>query len=202
MFTDSAPSKEILDKASAAFSGSERISKAVEYFNKNPKEFDERALEFDMIVMKMNSLMKSGIEDDVFRDVTNLAKMLPDGKLPTLLDLSQQVKEDTDSGKEMLELIRATFEEVKGWNWVKDLESDYQLASGILIEGYGELLAKKTKNPKVKRNFVLGFEEVGIVEHPEVGIIKDVLPWLIEEKTEFPERVQWYIDRAAAPQLQ
>ena len=63
------------------------------------------------------------------------------------------------------------------------------LTSALLIEGYGLFLERLYDAPGLARNFVLGFEEVLWNKFKKSRFLKDVLPWMIEERDAFSPKM-------------
>lgn len=191
----------ILDQAAWTFRKFERVRAALHFLKENPREFQIRVEQFDMIVREMNRMMKSSmIDPHNFSHVVELNQLLEGKEIPQLFDLSlqRQLKKLTGKGDStLLDGIDQAFAETSHWTWPEEVVDDNQLATGVLIEGFGYLLENLTGIEGVKRNFVLGFEEVGIKRNPNSRIMQDVLPWLIEEKQAFSLGVQQAIERLA-----
>lgn len=158
----------ILDQAARSFRHSERVRSALHFLKDNPQEFKVRS------------------------------EQLEGKKIPQLFDLSlqRQLKKLTGKGDAtIVDGIDQSFAEVGSWTWPDEVTDDTQLASGVLIEGFGYLLEKLAGKEDVKRNFVLGFEEVGVINFPNISIMEDIKPWLIEESKEFSPGAQQAIDK-------
>lgn len=144
-------------------------------------------------------MMQTGaIDDHNFGHVRLLSEQLQGKKIPQLFDLSlqRQLKKLTGKGEAtIVDGIDQAFAETGTWTWPDEVTDDNQLASGVLIEGFGYLLEKLTGKEDVKRNFVLGFEEVGVIKFPNLSIMEDIKPWLIEESKEFSSGAQQAIDK-------
>ncbi|MBU2051987.1 MAG: hypothetical protein U1C56_00225 [Candidatus Curtissbacteria bacterium] len=189
----------ILDQAAWTFKDSERVRSAIHFLKENPKEFQVRTEQFDMLVREMNKMMQKGSIDPYnFNHLNLLAEQLDGKKIPQLFDLSlqRQLKKLTGKGDAtIVDGIDKAFTETGTWTWPQDVTNDNQLASGVLIEGFGYLLEKLTGVDDVKRNFVLAFEEVGIIKVPNISIMRDVMPWLVEEKEAFSPGAQRVIEK-------
>lgn len=194
------PEDFIIGHAERQFADEPRMARAVNYFKEDQLAFDARVVDFDFVVTKMNLLLRAGnVDQDKFRELPVLKSNLGELELKRMFDLAQQNPRLTKDNWGLIRDIVKVFKEVKGedWEWAKSLNDPKRMASGLLIEGFGLLLAKQTKNPGTKRNFVLAFEEVGIQFSPKSGLMQDVLPWMVEEIDAFPPGTQKAIQKAA-----
>lgn len=181
----------ILDQSAKTFKKSKRIKEALHFLRENPKEFQIRVDEFDQIVRRMNELLnEDNLDQDKYKHLISLKSQLHSSEIPQLFDLNIKIHNPKEKGKQLLEQINHTFSEVKTWDWLEGIEDNKQLASGALIEGFGNLLERQLETKGIQRNFVLGFEEVGIFEYKASRIIEDVTPWLKEEIIDFPPKAQ------------
>jgi len=187
------PAEALIGKAAWTFRESPRILKALRTVKENPQALDHRLIEFDHLIVTLNQLFNQTLDKDQYQHVIKLKAQLNNQKIPSLFNTHLRVYQ---SGNGILQDVLAVFKETKQWAWLEEVPNDYQLISGLLIEGFGSFLSKQHQNDEsIQRNFVLAFEEVGLFNHPSSHIMKDVFPWLIEEKTAFPLKAQKQIDQ-------
>ena len=91
---------------------------------------------------------------------------------------------------------KETFRDIQGkirdgeWKFPAQVTNSNVLTSALLIEGYGLFIEKLTGEEGMARTFVLGFEEMLWNRFRDSEILKDVLPWMIEERDEFSPKMR------------
>lgn len=182
MAGNKSPDTAILDQAAFSFRRSPEALGAVRWLKENDQDFKNLVHGFDMIIHEMNRLKSDeGINDYYYGSVDRLNKQVS-GDLPTLTKLAEAASQTEKP--DILATIMETFAEVGGglpagesWNWAAK-EEPVVMASALLIEGYGLMLAKHYGDEGIKRNFVLGFEETGYITQDHNPIIKNVVKWM------------------------
>lgn len=160
------------------------------WFKDNPQQFSDRVNTFDAVIGEMNRLLTQDLDasfdEERHRDLIKLKTVVGEDRLPELANLP---KDEVDS---VFVDIRESFGEK--WSWVQGLSAN-EAASGLLVEGYGLLLANRFRLPNgdsnrdLKRAFVLSFEAILMTNHTDSGLFKDVRSWMIEERNDFPPAV-------------
>lgn len=197
MRKDLPATSRLLVQAERSFGRSLVIKRSINELRKSPDAFEEIVTDFDDIIKEMNTMfgISEQIDLNYFGSVAKLKSQLNEPLL-SLEELSIQI-----SGSEkpdILKTIMDTFSEIGnglpaggGWNWATK-ETPLVIASALLIEGYGRMLAKYKGDDTIKRNFVIGFEEIGWKKQKDSRIIRNVGKWLNdpEEIIDFSPGIQ------------
>lgn len=169
--------------------GTENIRKALLWIKHNPEGLRNRINEFDLVCEDMNSLFSSTQDNGRFGNVISLKEKLSGNKVLKLSELTGGLKAD---GPIPLSTIEDTFKDIdqltKTGEWkfpTSIIDNPNQLASALLIEGYGLLLEKHFGKKGLARVFVLSFEEVLWSNHKDFETLRDVKPWMVEEANDF-----------------
>lgn len=106
--------------------------------------------------------------------------------IPTFTSIVQEGDEDTfNVARETFGNI-ARFTHTGEWEFTTQVTDENRLISGLLIEGYGLFMEKLCKDPTPNglpaRTFVLALEEILWNKFQGSHLLKDVLPWMIEER--------------------
>lgn len=171
------------------------IERGINEIKKDPKEYKARIREFHEACGVFNSLITSqDFPTDGYYRATWFRNTVDEKPFPSPVDIL--ARKDPSA---LLLAEDAYFEvaskiQTKEWEFPSKIENPDQLTTGLLIEGYGLFLEKLYGEPGLARNFVLGFEEVLWNEFPGSRLLKDALPWMIEDKKEFSWKVQRGLD--------
>jgi len=193
--TQVSPDTMIRDQAAYSFRRSPEAIRALRWFKDSPQEFEKICQEFDEIIKNMNFILKGdeSINQNNFGAVARLKEGMVN-RLLSLVELAELVGKDKNIN--VLEQVMKTFTEVGAglgeggkWSWARE-ELPRVMASGLLIEAYGNYLAQGHGSEAVKRDFVLGFEETGWAFARNSGIMQDVKPWMLEEADGFSPNVR------------
>lgn len=173
--------------------GTENIRKALLWIKHNPEGLRIRIQEFDLVCEDLNSLFSSTQDSGRFGNVISLKEKLSGNKVLKLSELTGGLKTD---GPVPLSTIEDTFKDIdqltKTGEWrfpTSIIDNPNQLASALLIEGYGLLLEKHFGKKDLARSFVLSFEEVLWSNHKSFETLKDVQPWMVEEASDFSPEI-------------
>lgn len=173
--------------------GTENIRKALLWIKHNPEGLRSRIEEFDLVCEDMNFLFSSTQDSDRFGNVIYLKEKLSGSKVLKLSELTGGLKTDESVP---LSTIEDTFKDIdqltKSGEWkfpTSIIDNPNQLATALLIEGYGLLLEKHFGKKDLARSFVLSFEEVLWSNHKDSKTLGDVKPWMIEEANDFSPKI-------------
>lgn len=165
---------------------------SLDYLGVNQQERAERVDTFEQVVTRLNDLLDDpDFTPPRYADITQLRNNMNGKKIPSLETI-------TDS-PDMADAVRRTFEFGKQDfpSWADDkMRSPTMPAIGVFLEGFGFFLGTHVHGPRVesalatKRSFLKSFEEVLLVEHPRSALLDDVLDWMKEERTDFPQEIQ------------
>lgn len=161
----------------------------------NPEGFAVRVAEFEDTCGELNTLLlRENIDQNLFGNVSKLKEKLGGFEgVPTLEEYAYMAQVNVETGDygETYQGIQATYEAVnekivrREWQFPHELTDPHQLASGLLIEGYGVSLERLIGDPTVSRDFVLAFEEVLLTRFPDSRLLHDVVGWMKEERQDF-----------------
>lgn len=167
------------------------IESTVNNIRRSPEDFNARIGEFSEGVETLSTELSSSNTDRMdYFNVFRLRNELEGRPLPTLAGII-----DTKD-RLALSVAQDTFRDINErinrgeWQFPTQVTDQGQLTSGLLIEGYGLFLKKLYDTPELSRVFVLAFEEVLWHKFQGSNILKDVLPWMIEERSNFAVRVE------------
>lgn len=172
------------------------LAESLGAFFADKAERDAKTEDFEAVNARINQLIES--PDAIppkFRDVANLADLLSGNPIPSL----EEAREAFYQNPEVKEVVTATIQkaarEYASWakiNW--QYPSIGTPSSGALIEGFGAFLQSLYSKEGINRAYVLAFEEVLIDEKPNSPLVADVIGWLAEEKSSFPQELHQTID--------
>ncbi len=167
--------------------------------SENPEPFQKRVILFDEVLNHLNFLRREAvwepIDPDYYRDVIELNRVLGDQPLPALKELVGLCEAQGN-------LIEKVFTEIKRkvarkkWKFPTQVKDPNLLASGFLIEGYGLFAERYFRKRGLAKTCVLGFEAALLAqaryaeENPPIDLFEDILPWMLEEKDNFPPSVK------------
>lgn len=173
--------------------GTENIRKALLWIKHNPEGLRNRIKEFDLVCEDINSLFSSTQDSGRFGNVISLKEKLSGNKVLKLSELTGGLKTDESVP---LSTIEDAFKDIdqltKSGEWrfpTSIIDNPNQLASALLIEGYGLLLEKHFGKKGLARVFVLSFEEVLWSNHKDFETLRDVKPWMVEEANDFSPEI-------------
>lgn len=166
-----------------------------------------RAEDFKAVNQRLNELMANpGSIPEGYRDVALLAQKLNGKKIPSLEEVRREFYKSKETAMITSAVIEKAVKEYPAWAKVNpEYPSQGTPASGALIEGFGAFLGTfltggnedTEKVSQINRLFVLGFEAVLINENPESPLLRDVIGWMQEEISSFPENLHSKIAEAA-----
>lgn len=177
----------------------EGIKKALTWYRENPQELSKRTYEFDKVLSSLRThLWDPKTDQKKYQHAAELKSLLADQELPPSLKITAELSQ-TNPREHLMETVQKTFDEVRDmlsneWSWAGDLNPQ-QTASGLLIEGFGLMTEKYLDKPGLRKPFVYAFEEELILNHKDSSILKDVIGWMQEEKSQFSPVVQAEIDK-------
>lgn len=164
---------------------------ALRFFKKSPEVFQARVDEFDEIITKMNGFLAlPDCDEHNYQHLISLKNRLEGQPIKPLNQLAEE------NSQTVSEIVDSTFADIKervvggDWDYATELEPG-QLASAMLIEGYGLMLARQYGGETTAKDFVYGFEEVLLLNHEKDSpLLDDVLEWMVEEREDFSPGVQ------------
>jgi len=166
------------------------VSSALTEFNANPGEFNARVKEFTTVLVAFN--MTTCLESNLGAEYLNVLQYRRAmGRYP--VPMPQSIL--SDHNRYFLHIAAETLVDInlktkKGeWKFPTEVKDPKVLTSALLIEGYGLFLERLYDAPGLARNFVLGFEEVLWNKFKKSRFLKDVLPWMIEERDAFSPKM-------------
>lgn len=170
------------------------VSQALTEIDVNPGEYNLRIREFDIAIAAFNLLVDA--ESNPGEEYLNLLRVrrTVDGyPLPTFQSALRSLLRDGD--RHIFSAAAETFADINTktetgeWKFPSEVTDPNRLTSALLIEGYGLFLERLYNKPGLARSFVLGFEEVLWNRLRGSKILKDVLPWMIEEHNAFSHKM-------------
>lgn len=189
------------------------IASALTSINENPDIYRARIQEFQLALGFMVTDLvfhvedeelgiSSKIEADKFTNALGLisSKSAVDHMLVSNPREFLWWSNDTN---EVVSAARYTFLDIRGkveseeWEFPTAVTDPKVLTSALLIEGYGLFLEKITGVEGTARRFVLGFEEVLWNRMRDSEMLNDVLPWIIEERSDFSPSMAIELEEAA-----
>ncbi|MBI4137382.1 hypothetical protein HY469_04935 [Candidatus Roizmanbacteria bacterium] len=177
---------------------------SITWLKRNPAEFMARTTDFHDVNQRISGYM--GSQDELrreLRDVARLRTWYSGAVLPKVDDFHYGNNGVGVNGtiEDLLDEAVTTFPE---WAVVHpEFPSHATPAMGALIEGYGSLLGRlhNGQDPelakRIARTYVLGFEEVLLMERPESLLVDDVIGWVYDEDRSFPPELRMNIFKAA-----
>lgn len=183
------------------------VRDALQWISRNPEGFATRVSEFEDTIGAMNDLMLGdAIDARRYGSVAALRGFFVEGEpistpsdLVTLYDDWREYGEYEETGRVMQSFFPKIHNIIATHQWefpTQITDNPNKLASGLLIEGYGQLMEDLYEKPGLARKFVLGFEEVLISQRPDAAILSDVIDWMAEEKDDFSPAVKADIEEA------
>lgn len=181
----------------------DNVRAGLQWIKHNPKGFRIRANEFEETLKEMNQEVfgprYSALDTDWYGHVAEVKNLFQDAdsELPSIahfMDLYDDSKvEQTESGEFLTDYFLTYRRLIESGEWgfaTSIIDDPNRLASGLLIEGYGRLIEDYYQIPGLAREFVLGFEEILYEHHTNSALLRDVLPWMVEEKGSFSPLVE------------
>jgi len=171
------------------------IRKATAEIRTDPGSFEVRVLEFHECLNTLSRVISSEVDRMNYFNVVALRNEFDGKHLPT----PESIVRDRD--RSAIAVAQDTFREIRQrttqneWQFPNEVEEQGKLTSGLLIEGYGLFLEKLYDNPRLSRLFVLAFEEVLWNEFQSSNLLRDVTPWMIEDRGEFARNVEKGLER-------
>ncbi|MEK7106377.1 MAG: hypothetical protein AAB895_03390 [Patescibacteria group bacterium] len=184
----------------------QNVRDALKWISHNPEGFATRVSEFEDTIRAMNTVMLSdSIDIERYGNVAALRDLLVEFEpLKTPSDLASSDDDHSEDKQSMQSFFPKLNELIitRQWEFPTALtDNPNKLASGLLIEGYGQLVEDLYNKPGLARKFVLGFEEVLISQNPDSVILSDVIEWMAEEKKDFSPTARDAIDIASRERL-
>jgi len=187
----------LLDNTAKHLKRHENVCGAIGELTRSPEIMQTRVNEFE----KCLSAMKTYINGDPLERGSQRS-ILTSGNFKNLLAFRENYHDlelgsitiashmSADGGR-VSEMVNSTFEAIARyansgeWEFVTKTTDSCKLVSGLLIEGYGELLEQIHEKQGLARSFVLAFEEVLVIDFPDSKMFKDIKPWMIAERNKF-----------------
>lgn len=180
------PEKLVLHCANHHLSSTPSVRDALNQFRGNPENFNVRISEFDSVCQALIDVVSERkISTSDYYNCLMLKTELRDQPIPTLSQvINSQYRNPLRKGVSVFKEINLLIHSGK-WEFPTQVKDPNQLVSGLLIEGYGLFLERLYEMPGLSRKFVLAFEEVLWNKFQGSNLLKDVLPWMIEENNSF-----------------
>lgn len=175
----------------------------------NMPEFTTRVSEYNQVLEKINNLFGTPqLNQESLRDVLALRQamgFLHATQYDTLPSLSETIlyyKNDLESGDQeeiertegAIDSITQKMDPIQGeWKFPFQVTGG-QLISGLLIEGYAQMMAHYYELP-IARTHVLAVEEVLMTFYPGSRLFQDVKVWMKEEKDDFPPLIAQQLEK-------
>lgn len=174
----------------------------------NPDEYVSRIETFDNAILTLNGLVGTlGLNREWFKNIAELQGTLSEhqihGTIPhfprlqTLRTISEEMERDTTKHPPGIYAIRHTISTVHGyvrsgeWSFPTTITNNpKQVFSGMVIEGYAELMAQFFNDRRLARTTVLALEEVLLDTYRGSDLLADVLPWMQEEASDFSPGIE------------
>lgn len=180
------------------------IRDALGFFRNNPEDFAVRVSEFQRTCDHLNCLLfRDQVDESLYGNVRKLKEKLSEPQtIPTPALYAAMVQATLASGdhQETYTAVYKSFKDIRAridsweWQFPHEVTDPHQLASALLIEGYGVFLERLLENPAISRDFVLAFEEVLFTNSPDSSLLHDVVGWMKEEKEDFSPGVAQLLD--------
>ena len=201
----------LLDNTAKHLKRHENVCGAIGELTRSPEIMQTRVNEFE----KCLSAMKTYINGDPLERGSQRS-ILTSGNFKNLLTFRGNYHDlelgsiavashmSVDGGR-VNDVVNNTFEAIAGyadkkeWQFVTETTDSGRLASGLLIEGYGELLEQIHEKQGLARDFVLAFEEVLASDLPDSEMFKDIKPWMVAERNKFGEALAFTLLPSYSP---
>ncbi len=172
--------------------------------------FKQQLTSFEIVRDRFQSLIKGQeqVDPNYYGGVPRLkiallplSDKIPDiGPLPSLarlISLERGMQKTDDPNELGLSSVASKiFTTIAGlidsgeWGYVKNLRYPGHIIAALLIEGYGLMLEHYYGVEGMRHNFVIGFEEILWNEQRSLKeTVRNVLPWMIEERSDFSQEV-------------
>lgn len=185
----------------------DNLRSAALWISQNPQGLSTRVQEFEEAIGVLNQMIIDPNLDAAFYQNVGRLKglMLYAGDTPLTLQEAFEMHDSFRSGDDyesMGDYVQGAFEKIKQktvsgeWQFPHEItDNPNQLASAMLIEGYGVFIEDFEEVPGYARNFVLALEEVLLTHDPNSRLLKDVIGWMKEESADFsPEMAAQIMD--------
>lgn len=181
----------IRDRTAVHFYQFREVIEALRFFDRNPQVLSRRVEELDVVIAGMNGLLTARpSRDGVFINLENFREAIgPGACIPTLVELQGRF---LDGEADTQNLIEATFNDMEQEiaNGSLNLPPAPELASILLLQGYGLLLEKHFKINGLRALFVLACEEVLVTKLSGSKLLEDMLDQMLGHKELFSPQVQ------------
>ena len=186
----------LLDNTAKHLRHHDNVRGAIGELTRNPEIIQTRVQEFETCLSVLSSYMgdrsewksnRKYLDPDLFKNLLAFKTTHHDLQLGSIAVASHM---SVDGGR-VNDVVNNTFEAIAGyadkkeWQFVTETTDSGRLASGLLIEGYGELLEQIHEKQGLARDFVLAFEEVLASDLPDSEMFRDIKPWMIAERNKF-----------------
>lgn len=179
----------------------QNINDSIHWLGTNVEERSTLVRDFTMIIEKINVLFGNpDLIPDEYSDIKKLHELARGENLPSLNTIEKSVRKRPETAL----AVTKTFDYSKNNfpSWANILYSHKpKSAVGIFIEGYGRLLGElfypydETMIQRTNRAFVKGFEEILVTDYPQSALFSNVIDWVLQEKTDFPQKIWGRIDQ-------
>lgn len=198
-------------EASRNFRQPENLRNALLWIGHNPEGFATRVIEFEDTISVINTrTFFEGGERPKRKNLVALKGSMAQNHQPlkhlseliTICDHLETSDYYGDIGKKIESLFPRLNDGILSRKWEFPhtiIDNPNKLASGLLIEGYGQLLEDMYDMPGLARQFVLAFEETLMLQDSESQLLQDVVGWMAEEKNEFSPVVRVRIEEELLP---
>lgn len=172
------------------------IRNAWRWIRQNPEGFAVRVYEFNNAQKRMNEILMGPLLNlNLYGNVLALRDNIGGKDTPLMLDeaIGMYGPAAIASGFGYYNLkVHDTFRLIadktasEEWKFATSItDNPNQLASALLIEGYGLFIEQLYETPLLGKKFVLGIEEVLFNTQPNARLLKDVLGWMKAESGDF-----------------
>lgn len=179
----------------------ENLRSAQLWIRRHPEGLETRVVEFEDAMQTLTGLMNdSELDKSKFKNVAALQDQMryeEDTPLTLGETFNMYARYLIDGDYDTVpEHMNNTFSLIDkkitsgDWQFPHQItDNPNQLASALLLEGYGIFLEEFEGKKGYARNFVLAMEEVLTAEFPDSSLLSDVAGWIKEEKDDFSPEV-------------
>lgn len=174
---------------------------------KNSTDLSWRVSLFDFGLVKMRQTLDAGPADpDFYRNLNQYAALKAVEPVLSLEELTNMYQADLplEPVNPIRQGINRTWLMMRyyiargepGFAFARTTKDPFKLLSGLLIEGCGLLMENLLDTPSLRPIFVRAYEEVLIDQDPASILLRDILDWMVEDKSYFApgtrEKIEHY----------
>ncbi|MBI2601208.1 hypothetical protein HYW42_04585 [Candidatus Daviesbacteria bacterium] len=176
------------------------VRTALNIINTSPADFAQRTAELEAAILQTGSLFgRNRLNPRLYRDISAL-KLQLGADHPHTLDEWVGMYQEGLKGEAFAatprffdgtyaRLNRLIVAKENPFTFATQIQNPNQLASGLLLEGYGFFLGQFHGNPEIARTTVLALEACLLLHFPKASLLSDVICWMKEEKADFPSGI-------------